>query len=217
MAGAAINMSLKSGTNTPHGQVYYFMQNPVLNANKYFRLAVGKPQFRLYRWGGNVSGPVYIPKIYDGRNKTFFMYGYEGIWSFDPSPWVVESVPDAAQRTGDFSACWRSGPATRSTIPTPSRRLARPVQPQPLPDNRIPVNQISPRRKHRQALGHAQSAGHNRRHEQLHQGQERSGHLLESHRPHRSERVREAALLRAHELHLAAAAREPAPEPHGWR
>ena len=80
------------------------MQNPVFNADKYFRLAAGKPQFRLYRWGGSVSGPVVIPKLYNGRNRTFFMYGYEGIWSFDPSPWVVESRADARRmRTGDLS------------------------------------------------------------------------------------------------------------------
>src|SRR5262249_10622413 len=102
MGGAAINMSLKSGTNGVHGQIYYFMQNPVLTADKFFRLAAGKPQFRLYRWGGSVSGPLYIPKLYNGKNKTFFMYGYEGIWSFDPSPWVVESVPTPAMRTGDL-------------------------------------------------------------------------------------------------------------------
>ena len=62
MGGASINMSLKSGTNNLHGQIYYFMQNPVLNADKYFRLAVGKPQFRLYRWGGSVSGPDQDPE-----------------------------------------------------------------------------------------------------------------------------------------------------------
>ena len=98
MGGASLNMSLKSGTNSVHGQVYYFMQNPVFIADKYFRLAAGKPQFRPYRWGGSVSGPLMIPKLYNGRNRTFFMYGYEGIWSFDPSPWVVESVPTAAMR-----------------------------------------------------------------------------------------------------------------------
>ena len=44
MPGAAINMSLKSGTNTLHGQLYYFLQNPALNADKFFRLPTGKPQ-----------------------------------------------------------------------------------------------------------------------------------------------------------------------------
>src|SRR2546425_867155 len=109
MGGASLNMSLKSGTNNVHGQIYYFMQNPVFIADKFFRLAAGKPQFRLYRWGGSVSGPLEIPKLYHGRNRTFLMYGYEGIWSFNPSPWAVEAVPTAAQRTGDLSNLLAAG------------------------------------------------------------------------------------------------------------
>ena len=145
MAGAAVNMTIKSGTNNVHGQVYYFMQNPVLNANKYFRLAVGKPQFRLYRYGGSVSGPVDIPKLYNGRNKTFFMYGYEGIWSFDPSPWVVEAVPTPAQRTGDFSPLLAINSRYQiydpySITPAAGGRFSR----NPLPGNIIPQNRINP-------------------------------------------------------------------------
>jgi hypothetical protein len=74
------------GTNSLHGQVYGFVQSPLLTADKFFRLSAGRAQFRLYRWGANVSGPIELPKLYSGRNRTFFMYGYEGIWSFDPSP-----------------------------------------------------------------------------------------------------------------------------------
>jgi hypothetical protein len=145
MGGAAINMSLKSGTNGVHGQVYYFMQNPVFIADKFFRLAAGKPQFRLYRWGGSVSGPVSIPKLYDGHNRTFFMYGYEGIWSFDPSPWVVESVPTAAQRTGDLSNLLAAGSRYQiydpySIAPAGSGRFSR----EPVPNNRIPASLINP-------------------------------------------------------------------------
>jgi hypothetical protein len=144
MGGASINMSLKSGTNSPHGQIYYFMQNPALNANKYFRLAVGKPQFRLYRWGGSLSGPVVIPKLYDGRNRTFFMYGYEGIWSFDPSPWVVETVPTAAQRKGDFSGLLNLGSSYQiydpyTIAPAAGGRFSR----QPLAGNIIPSSRLS--------------------------------------------------------------------------
>ena len=145
MGGASINMSLKSGANTPHGQVYYFMQNPVFTANKYFRLAAGKPQFRLYRWGGNMSGPVVIPKLYNGHNRTFFMYGYEGIWSFDPSPWVVEAVPTAAMRAGDFSSLLALGSRYQiydpfSIQPAGNGRFSR----QPVPNNIIPANRINP-------------------------------------------------------------------------
>src|SRR6266851_6398826 len=145
MGGAAINMSLKSGTNNVHGQVYYFMQNPVFTADKFFRLAAGKPQFRLYRWGGSVSGPVEIPKLYHGRNRTFFMYGYEGIWSFDPSPWVVESVPTAAMRAGDLSNLLAVGGNYQiydpySIQPTGNGTFSR----QPLAGNKIPANRINP-------------------------------------------------------------------------
>jgi len=145
MGGASLNMSLKSGTNSPHGQVYYFMQNPVFTADKYFRLAAGKPQFRLYRWGGNMSGPVVLPKLYNGKNRTFFMYGYEGIWSFDPSPWVVEAVPTAAMRTGDFSSLLALGSRYQiydpySIQPSGNGRTSR----QPLPNNIIPSSRIDP-------------------------------------------------------------------------
>src|SRR5262245_16157050 len=145
MGGASINMSTKSGTNTPHGQIYYFMQNPVFTADKFFRLAAGKPQFRLYRYGGSLSGPMVIPKLYNGRNKTFFMYGYEGIWSFDPSPWVVESVPTAAMRGGDLSNLLAQGSSYQiydpfSIVQNANGTTTR----QPLVGNRIPANRINP-------------------------------------------------------------------------
>lgn len=145
MGGAAINMSLKSGGNALHGQVYSFLQNPVLTGDKFFRLAAGKPQFRLYRWGGSVSGPVRIPKLYNGRNRTFFMYGYEGIWSYDPSPWIVEAVPDAAQRNGDFSALLALGSRYQvydpfSIAAAGGGRFSR----NPVANNRIPASQVSP-------------------------------------------------------------------------
>jgi len=146
MGGASINMSLKSGTNALHGQIYEFTQNPVLNANRFFRLLSGKPQFRLYRWGGSASGPVVLPKLYNGRNRTFFMYGYEGIWSFDPSPFIVEAVPTAAQRTGDFSGLLSTF-GSRYQIYDPfsiaaagNGRFSR----QPVPGNRLPASQINP-------------------------------------------------------------------------
>jgi hypothetical protein len=145
MGGASLNMSLKSGTNTPHGQIYYFMQNPVFTADKYFRLAAGKPQFRLYRWGGNVSGPVVLPKLYNGKNRTFFMYGYEGIWSFDPSPWVVEAVPTPAMRTGDFSSLLALGSRYQIYDPYSIQSIGNGrTSRQPLAGNIIPANRIDP-------------------------------------------------------------------------
>ena len=143
--GAAMNMTLKTGTNSPHGTLDYFMQNPVLNSDNFFRLAAGKPQFRIHRYGASLTGPVYLPKIYNGKNRTFFTYGYEGIWSFDPSPWVVESVPTPAERKGDFSRLLGISQSYQisdpySTTPAGGGQFTR----LPLANNVIPASRINP-------------------------------------------------------------------------
>jgi len=80
-SGAVINVSLKSGTNRLHGSLYEFFQHPKLNANSFFNNLSNQPRaiIRQNRFGGNASGPIVIPKLLDGRNKSFWMYGYEGI------------------------------------------------------------------------------------------------------------------------------------------
>jgi hypothetical protein len=143
--GAVMNMTLKSGTNALHGNLEYFMQNPVLNSDNFFRLSTGKPGFRIHRYGASVSGPVVLPKIYNGKNRTFFTYGFEGIWSFDPSPWVVESVPTTAERKGDLSALLKVNSSDQiydpySTTPVSGGRFQR----NPVPNNIIPPSLINP-------------------------------------------------------------------------
>ena len=145
MSGAALNMTLKSGTNTLHGSANYYMQNPALNSDNFFRLAAGKPNMRIHRTTASLTGPVEIPKVYDGRNKTFFTLGFEWIYSFDPSPWVVEAVPTAEQRRGDFSNLLRIGSQYQiydpySTTPAAGGLFTR----SPVPNNVIPANQINP-------------------------------------------------------------------------
>ena len=144
-SGGVFNMTIKSGTNALHGQLDYFMQNPVLNANNYFRLSTGKPGFRIHRYGASMDGPIVLPKIYNGRNRTFFTVGFEGIWSFDPSPWVVESVPTPAERKGDLSSLLAISPAYQiydpySTTPVAGGRFQR----NPLPNNVVPSSLINP-------------------------------------------------------------------------
>jgi hypothetical protein len=144
-AGAAVNISLKSGTNRVHGQLDYFIQNYALNADRFFRLPTGKPQTRVHRWDIALGGPVVLPKLYDGHNKTFFMYGYEGMWSWDPTPFEVYSVPTAEQKTGDFSSLLAIGPSYQiydpySIATAPNGRTSR----QPLAGNRVPASLINP-------------------------------------------------------------------------
>lgn len=145
MPGAAVNMTIKSGTNTLHGSASYILENPALNSNNYFRVAGGKPQNRVHRTSDSLTGPIYIPKVYDGRNKTFFTLGYEWIYSYDPSPWVVEAVPTLAERKGDFSSLLAIGSQYQiydpySTTPATGGQFSR----KPLPGNIIPPSQINP-------------------------------------------------------------------------
>jgi len=111
-AAGVTNFSLKSGTNSLHGTAAYYFQRPSYWANDFFNNAQSKPKpdFSYNRWGGSIGGPVYIPKLYNGRNRTFFMWGYEG-WR-DSRPRHDEStytVPTPAMKTGDFSALLKAG------------------------------------------------------------------------------------------------------------
>ena len=128
-----------------HGQASYILQNPALNSNNFFRLAAGKPQNRVHRTSDSLTGPLYIPKVYNGRNKSFFTLGFEWIYSFDPSPWVVEAVPTLAERKGDFSSLLAIGSQYQiydpySTTPATGGQFSR----KPLTGNIIPPSQINP-------------------------------------------------------------------------
>ena len=103
-AGGVINVSLKSGTNTLHGTVYEFARRKAFDSNEYqFKLNNrAKPDHKLDQYGFQIDGPVRIPGLYDGRNKTFFMFNYEGYKEATPNP-ATYTVPDEAQLRGDFS------------------------------------------------------------------------------------------------------------------
>ena len=73
------NFVLKSGTNQVHGSALGFIHNEWMDANSFVNNYYGKPRQRDRRhdWGGSIGGPVYLPKIYDGKDKTFFYVAYE--------------------------------------------------------------------------------------------------------------------------------------------
>src|SRR5215510_13434321 len=112
-AGAAVNVALRSGTNSLHGTLYEFVRNDVLSANDFFinrtnlianpardKDKDGKADrdaLRYNRFGGTVGGPVWIPKLYDGRNKSFFFFAYEGLRDVFPEP-RQDTVPTEAER-----------------------------------------------------------------------------------------------------------------------
>ncbi len=99
-----INLVYKSGTNDLHGSAYDFLRNSDLDSNTFFSNKAGAPlpSFKRNQFGATVGGPVYIPKLYKGRNKTFFMFGYEALRESTASS-LTTTMPTAAQRAGDFS------------------------------------------------------------------------------------------------------------------
>ncbi|HYO83631.1 MAG TPA: carboxypeptidase regulatory-like domain-containing protein [Bryobacteraceae bacterium] len=143
-AGGVVNIVTKSGTNQLHGTLYHFLRNDKLDARNTF--SATRPPFRYNQFGGAVGGPVRVPKLYDGRDRTFFFYNYEE-WRFVRTSNPITSVPIDTWRRGDFSNLFDASgrliriydPAT--TAPNPNGQgLIR----QPYPDNRIPPSQLDP-------------------------------------------------------------------------
>jgi hypothetical protein len=105
--GGVTSIAIKSGTNNIHGTAYIWTEPGGMAANDFFGNARGqaRPFSFSNRPGGSVSGPVYLPGIYDGRNKTFFLFAYEGIRDSRPRFDATNIwVPTDALKSGDFSA-----------------------------------------------------------------------------------------------------------------
>jgi len=101
--GGQFSFVTRSGTNTPHGSLYDYFRNDALDANNWFNdttvPATRKTAERQNDFGGTFGGPVWIPRLYQGQDKTFFFFSYEGLRLMTPHAAVVTSVPDSALRT----------------------------------------------------------------------------------------------------------------------
>ena len=103
-SGGVITISSQSGTNEPHGRLFYYHRNETLNSNGFMANALGQERqpFRQHNYGFSVGGPVVLPKIYDGKNKTFFFFGWED-QRFRSGAVQRASVPTPLEKQGDFS------------------------------------------------------------------------------------------------------------------
>src|SRR5258708_12884870 len=99
------NFAIKSGTNQVHGSAFTYFQNDALNANSFSNNATDRqrPPFKLFNWGYGVGGPVYIPKVYNGRNKSFWFTNFEKDRARDFRSTSFISLPIPAFKRGDFS------------------------------------------------------------------------------------------------------------------
>ena len=134
-AGATFNVTTKSGGNAFHGSLFEFMRNDAFDSKNFF--AVNKEKLERNQFGGTLGGPVMIPGLYDGRNKTFFFASYEG-HRRQQGVVDVSIVPSAAQRQGDFSGLAPIfDPLTTATVAGVATRTQ-------FANNQIPANRISP-------------------------------------------------------------------------
>jgi hypothetical protein len=99
--GAFFNATTKSGTNKYHGGVFEFFRNEKLDARNYF--SATRAILKRNQFGGDIGGPLSIPHLYNGKDKTFFFVDYEG-QRLRQGLVVNSTVPTDAQRLGDFSA-----------------------------------------------------------------------------------------------------------------
>jgi hypothetical protein len=140
--GVHINMVTKAGTNAIHGALVEFLRNQVLDARSFFTLptaanpTASKPPLRQNQFGGEVDGPVFIPKIYNGKNRTFFLASYEGFRLVQAQTVLSTQMP-AAFFSGNFSGV-PTASITGGTIKDPLNGNT------PFPGNIIPTARISP-------------------------------------------------------------------------
>src|SRR5262245_58846103 len=141
-AGAVVNVTLKSGTNSLHGETYYYKRSDKLSATDFFvnRSGSTKPSLSYDRFGASAGGPIELP-FYKGKNRTFFFGAIEWLYDEFPEP-GSRTVPTQAMRNGDFSALLSQNiqiydPATAQLV---NGRVVRSV----FPGNIIPANRINP-------------------------------------------------------------------------
>ena len=127
-AGGVINATTKSGGNSFHGGVLEFLRNDQLDSRNFFSLS--RAPLKRNQFGGDIGGPLSIPKVYSGKNRTFFFGDYEGLRQIAGQVFN-NTVPTVAMKTGDFSAAGLN-------------KIFDPLTHTPFPNNVIPANRISP-------------------------------------------------------------------------
>ncbi len=148
--GATVNVSTKSGTNLIHGEGHYYGRNNFFDTMDFFSNKNKVPQtvYQDNRYGASLGGPVRIPKLYNGKNRTFFFYAWEENRYSSPQGWTG-TVPSAAERGGDFSALLALSTTTPnryqiydpySTRPSSSTLFQR----DPFPNNIVPKTRFDP-------------------------------------------------------------------------
>ncbi len=124
---SVVNVTTKSGANELHGTAFEFLRNEKLDAKNFFDPPDRpKPPFKRNQYGFSIGGPVYVPRLFDGRNRVFFFGDYEGTRRRESST-TISTIPTLKMRGGDFSE--------RTAITDPRTN-------QPFPGNVLPASRL---------------------------------------------------------------------------
>jgi len=150
--GSVVNINSKGGTNTIHGSAYWWLRHSDLDAPSIFQNRSAQPGQRkiaVYqdnRYGLSGGAPVVVPKLYNGKNRTFWQFTWEANKFGDPNVGAsTSSVPRAAWRNGDLSDLLKLGPTYQIYDPGTIKAAANGTFTRdPFPGNIIPANRIDP-------------------------------------------------------------------------
>jgi hypothetical protein len=144
--GSVVNVSTKSGTNDLHGELHWWSRNAAFDAPTIFQNRANQklPVYQDNRYGLSAGAPVIIPKLYNGKNKTFWFYAWEANKFGNPQNFT-STVPTEKMRQGDLSELLALGSAYQiydpaTTRAEPNGRFSR----QPFAGNIIPQNRLDP-------------------------------------------------------------------------
>src|SRR5581483_1251159 len=145
--GGVVVLALKGGTNKLHGTAYEFLKRTALDSNTFANNAVGgaKNYDKLDEWGFTAGGPVWLPKVYNGKDRTFFFVAYEKYHYNTLARNQISSVPSVAQRNGDFSQTFNSaGQLNPIYDPATGQLVNGNFVRAPFPGNKIPADRLDP-------------------------------------------------------------------------
>jgi hypothetical protein len=146
-SGGIMSFASKSGTNEFHGTAYDFVRNEKFDSNNFFNTGRGiaRPIYKQHDFGGSIGGPVWIPKLYNGRNRTFFFFSYEAFRNRDGANGTTRTVPTSEMYDGDFRN-WVNAAGVQIPIydPTTQTTSGSTVTRQPFPNNQIPRSMFDP-------------------------------------------------------------------------
>ena len=149
--GGLMKFVSKGGTNQYHGTAYEFIRNNAFDANNFFnnRAGLATPVYKQHDFGGSFGGPVWIPKLYKGKNKTFFFTSYEAFRNRAGATGFTANVPTKEMYGGDFSNWVTSlnGATTRVPIYDPTTQVRNndgTYTRTPFPGNVIPASKFDP-------------------------------------------------------------------------